>query len=98
MVLKVNHMGWAWSTYTPVLLRGSGYFFQGMFYPLHNENDTLPNTVSMPDLKSKDRMVYICLSEYFFDSAMYSYYKAGTLKADIPESKVGSWSYQTLFM
>lgn len=62
--------------------------FKGMFYPLHNENDTLPNTVSMPDLKSKDRMVYICLSEYFFDSAMYSYYKAGTLKADIPESKM----------
>ncbi|XP_051887484.1 phospholipid transfer protein [Pristis pectinata] len=62
--------------------------FKGMFYPLGDENDTLPNTAGIPHLKSKDRMVYISLSEYFFDSAMFSYYKAGTLKTVIPESKM----------
>ncbi|XP_072095324.1 phospholipid transfer protein [Mobula birostris] len=62
--------------------------FKAMFYPLQDENQTLPNTAASPHLKSKDRMVHIALSEYFFDSAMFSYYKAGTLKTEIPESKM----------
>ncbi|XP_038658815.1 phospholipid transfer protein isoform X2 [Scyliorhinus canicula] len=62
--------------------------FKGMFYPLGNENDTLLNTAIVPLLKGKERMVYFSVSEYFFDSAMYSYYKAGVLKTEIPEKKM----------
>ncbi|XP_069740816.1 phospholipid transfer protein isoform X2 [Narcine bancroftii] len=62
--------------------------FKGTFYPIGNETDMLSNTASIPHLKSKDHMVYISLSKHFFDSAMYSYYKAGSLKAEIPESKM----------
>ncbi|XP_048406389.1 phospholipid transfer protein isoform X2 [Stegostoma tigrinum] len=62
--------------------------FKGMFYPLDNENDTLVNNAIVPLVKSSQRMVYISVSEYFFDSAMYSYYKAGILKTEIPESKM----------
>ncbi|XP_072412972.1 phospholipid transfer protein isoform X1 [Chiloscyllium punctatum] len=62
--------------------------FKGMFYPLGNENDTLVNNAVVPLVKRSQRMVYISVSEYFFDSAMYSYYKAGVLKTEIPESKM----------
>ncbi|XP_048464411.1 phospholipid transfer protein isoform X2 [Rhincodon typus] len=62
--------------------------FKGMFYPVDSENDTLVNNAIVPLVKSSQRMVYISVSEYFFDSAMYSYYKAGVLKTEIPESKM----------
>ncbi|XP_067856796.1 phospholipid transfer protein-like [Heptranchias perlo] len=64
--------------------------FMGMFYPLRNENDTLLNTAIIPLVKGNERMVYISLSEYFFDSAMYSYYKAGVLRTTIPENKMSA--------
>uniref|UniRef100_UPI00398ECBE3 phospholipid transfer protein isoform X2 n=1 Tax=Pristiophorus japonicus TaxID=55135 RepID=UPI00398ECBE3 len=64
--------------------------FKGMFYTLKNENDTLPNTAISPLLKGKERMVYLSLSEYFFDSAMYSYYRAGVLQTEIPEKKMSA--------
>ncbi|XP_067904133.1 phospholipid transfer protein isoform X2 [Heterodontus francisci] len=62
--------------------------FKGMFYALSNENDTLLNTAIIPHVRGKQRMVYISVSEYFFDSAMYSYYKAGILNTEIPENKM----------
>ncbi|XP_072370595.1 phospholipid transfer protein isoform X1 [Scyliorhinus torazame] len=62
--------------------------FKGMFYALTNENDTLLNNAIIPLVKGKERMVYFSVSEYFFDSAMYSYYKAGVLKTEIPEKKM----------
>lgn len=57
--------------------------FKGMFFHLPNENDTIPNQAVYPVLKEDQRMVYVALSEYFFDSAMYAYYKAGVLRLDI---------------
>ncbi|XP_041059964.1 phospholipid transfer protein isoform X2 [Carcharodon carcharias] len=62
--------------------------FKGMFYTLGNENETLLNNGIIPLVKGNQRMVYISVSEYFFDSAMYSYYKAGVLKTEIPENKM----------
>ncbi|XP_030067553.1 phospholipid transfer protein [Microcaecilia unicolor] len=62
--------------------------FKGMFFYLKNENDTLPNLAVSPVIKEHERMVYIGLSEYFFDSAMYAYYKADVLKINITEEKM----------
>uniref|UniRef100_A0A8C1PDX3 Phospholipid transfer protein-like n=1 Tax=Cyprinus carpio TaxID=7962 RepID=A0A8C1PDX3_CYPCA len=54
--------------------------FRGMFYDLKNENDTLVNNAVNPVLREYDRMVYLALSEYFFDSGLYSYFKGGLQK------------------
>nr|XP_033770298.1 phospholipid transfer protein [Geotrypetes seraphini]XP_033770299.1 phospholipid transfer protein [Geotrypetes seraphini]XP_033770300.1 phospholipid transfer protein [Geotrypetes seraphini]XP_033770302.1 phospholipid transfer protein [Geotrypetes seraphini] len=62
--------------------------FKGMFFHLKNENDTLPNLAVSPVIKEQDRMVYVGLSEYFFDSAIYAYYKADVLKINITEEKM----------
>uniref|UniRef100_A0A8C1CEA8 Phospholipid transfer protein n=1 Tax=Cyprinus carpio carpio TaxID=630221 RepID=A0A8C1CEA8_CYPCA len=54
--------------------------FRGMFYDLKNENETLVNNAVNPVLREYDRMVYLALSEYFFDSGLYSYFKGGLQK------------------
>uniref|UniRef100_A0A8K9ULM9 Lipid-binding serum glycoprotein N-terminal domain-containing protein n=1 Tax=Oncorhynchus mykiss TaxID=8022 RepID=A0A8K9ULM9_ONCMY len=53
--------------------------FRGMFFELGNESNTLMNSAINPIVREYDRMVYLALSEYFFDSGLYSYYKAGLL-------------------
>ncbi|XP_073462370.1 phospholipid transfer protein isoform X2 [Aquarana catesbeiana] len=62
--------------------------FRGMFYSLNAENDTIPNTSPALHIKQKERMVYIALSEYFFDSAMYAYYRSGVLSLEIANEQV----------
>ncbi|CAI9535788.1 unnamed protein product, partial [Staurois parvus] len=62
--------------------------FRGMFYSLTAENDTIPNTSPALHIKQKERMVYIALSEYFFDSAMYAYYRSGVLSLEIANEQV----------
>lgn len=62
--------------------------FKGMFYDRANENDTLPNSAVPPIIKDSERMVYVALSEYFFDSAMDAYYKAGVFAMDISGEKM----------
>lgn len=62
--------------------------FRGMFYSLTGENDTIPNTSPALHIKQKERMVYIALSEYFFDSAMYAYFRAGVLSLEIANEQV----------
>lgn len=59
-----------------------------MFYSLNAENDTIPNTSPALHIKQKERMVYIALSEYFFDSAMYAYYRSGVLSLEIANEQV----------
>ncbi|KAM5135840.1 phospholipid transfer protein [Mantella aurantiaca] len=62
--------------------------FRGMFYSLAADNDTIPNTSPALHIKQKERMVYIALSEYFFDSAMYAYYRSGVLSLEIANEQV----------
>ncbi|XP_072259895.1 phospholipid transfer protein [Pyxicephalus adspersus] len=62
--------------------------FKGMFYSLNSENDTIPNTSPALHIKQEERMVYIALSEYFFDSAMYAYYKSGVLSLELANEQV----------
>ncbi|XP_026577570.1 phospholipid transfer protein [Pseudonaja textilis] len=62
--------------------------FKGMFFPLRSENETLPNVAPEPLLMETERMVYLGLSEYFFDSALFSYYRAGALSMEFVGDKV----------
>ncbi|XP_039198343.1 phospholipid transfer protein isoform X1 [Crotalus tigris] len=62
--------------------------FKGMFFPLREENETLPNLAPEPLLRETERMVYMGLSEYFFDSALFSYYRAGVLNMEFAGNQV----------
>uniref|UniRef100_A0A8C1PKI7 Phospholipid transfer protein-like n=1 Tax=Cyprinus carpio TaxID=7962 RepID=A0A8C1PKI7_CYPCA len=62
--------------------------FRGMFYDLKNENDTLVNNAVNPVLREYDRMVYLALSEYFFDSGLYSYFKGGLFQTQIANERM----------
>lgn len=60
--------------------------FKGMFY--HRANETLLNQAVAPVIKEKERMVYVAISEYFFNSAMDAYYQAGVLSKEITGEEV----------
>uniref|UniRef100_A0A8C6Y2Z6 Phospholipid transfer protein n=1 Tax=Naja naja TaxID=35670 RepID=A0A8C6Y2Z6_NAJNA len=62
--------------------------FKGMFFPLRSENEMLPNMAPEPLLRETERMVYMGLSEYFFDSALFSYYQAGVLSMEFVGDEV----------
>uniref|UniRef100_A0A674B7H7 Phospholipid transfer protein n=1 Tax=Salmo trutta TaxID=8032 RepID=A0A674B7H7_SALTR len=62
--------------------------FRGMFFELENENNTLVNYAVNPIVREYDRMVYLGLSEYFFDSGLYSYYKAGIFQMNIANERM----------
>lgn len=62
--------------------------FRGMFYGLHNENDTLVNYAVNPVVREYDRMIYLALSEYFFDSGLYSYFKGGVFTMHIANERM----------
>lgn len=59
-----------------------------MFYNLQNINDTLENTAVNPVIGKFDRMIYLVLPEYFFDSGLYSYYKGGVFTMHISSERV----------
>ncbi|KAI9514367.1 hypothetical protein NQZ68_034169 [Dissostichus eleginoides] len=62
--------------------------FRGMFFDLLDPNNTLENLAVEPVIKDYDRMVYLALSEFFFDSGMFSYYKAGAFQTHIVNEKM----------
>ncbi|MBN3306247.1 PLTP protein, partial [Amia calva] len=62
--------------------------FRGMFYGLHNENDTIVNYAPEPVVREFGRMVYLGLSEFFFDSGMYAYFKADSFKLQIADERM----------
>ncbi|XP_060775333.1 phospholipid transfer protein [Neoarius graeffei] len=62
--------------------------FRGMFYDLQNENDILENYSVSPVLNEYNRMIYMVLSEYFFDSGLYSYFKGGVFKMHIVNERM----------
>ncbi len=64
-----------------------------MFFDLSNQNETLVNYAVDPVIREYDRMVYLALSEFFFDSGMYSYFKAGVFEFDIVNEKVATTAH-----
>lgn len=62
--------------------------FRGMFFDLLDPNDTLANYAVDPVIKEYDRMVYLALSEFFFDSGMFAYFKAGIFQMNIVNEKM----------
>uniref|UniRef100_A0A7M4ELH3 Phospholipid transfer protein n=1 Tax=Crocodylus porosus TaxID=8502 RepID=A0A7M4ELH3_CROPO len=62
--------------------------FRGMFFYQKAENQTLVNKGEQPEIKEMERMVYVAFSEYFFDSAMFSYFQAGVLTMEFQGDQV----------
>ncbi|XP_006881801.1 PREDICTED: phospholipid transfer protein [Elephantulus edwardii] len=62
--------------------------FRGAFFPLADRNWTMPNRAVEPQLQEEERMVYVAFSEFFFDTAMESYFRAGTLRLSLEGDKV----------
>ncbi|PNI59786.1 PLTP isoform 1 [Pan troglodytes] len=62
--------------------------FRGAFFPLTERNWSLPNQAVEPQLQEEERMVYVAFSEFFFDSAMESYFRAGGLQLSLVGDKV----------
>lgn len=62
--------------------------FRGMFYDLKNENETLVNYAVNPVVREYDRMIYLALSEYFFDSGLFSYFKGGLFRMQIANERM----------
>lgn len=61
---------------------------QGAFFPLAQGNWSLPNRAVEPQLQEEERMVYVAFSEFFFDSALESYFQAGALQLSLVGDKV----------
>lgn len=64
--------------------------FRGAFFPLKEDNWSLLNRAVEPQLEDEERMVYVAFSEFFFDSAMESYFQAGALQLTLVGDKVPS--------
>uniref|UniRef100_A0A8C6Z4S9 Phospholipid transfer protein n=1 Tax=Nothoprocta perdicaria TaxID=30464 RepID=A0A8C6Z4S9_NOTPE len=62
--------------------------FKGMFFYRGKEEQELENHAVEPVIKEMERMVYVAFSEYFFDSAMHSYFQAGVLAMQLEGDKV----------
>ncbi|XP_069907368.1 phospholipid transfer protein isoform X1 [Oryctolagus cuniculus] len=62
--------------------------FRGAFFPLAEGNWSFLNRAVEPQLQEEERMVYVAFSEFFFDSAMESYFRAGALKLSLVGDKV----------
>ncbi|KAM4692297.1 phospholipid transfer protein [Rhinophrynus dorsalis] len=62
--------------------------FKGMFFALSADKDTIPNTSPALYIKEQERMVYMALSEYFFDSAMHAYYRSEVLSLEISDDQM----------
>ncbi|KAM5246551.1 phospholipid transfer protein isoform 2-T2 [Ctenodactylus gundi] len=62
--------------------------FRGAFFPLAEGNWSLLNRAVEPQLQEEERMVYVAFSEFFFDSAMESYFRAGALRLSLEKDKV----------
>uniref|UniRef100_A0A7N8WTY0 Phospholipid transfer protein n=1 Tax=Mastacembelus armatus TaxID=205130 RepID=A0A7N8WTY0_9TELE len=71
-----------------VTSRSLDMHFRGMFFDLSHQNDTLVNYAVDPVIREYDRMVYLALSEFFFDSGMFSYHTAGIFQMDIVNEKM----------
>ncbi|XP_045898878.1 phospholipid transfer protein-like [Micropterus dolomieu] len=71
-----------------VTSRSLDMHFRGMFFDLSDQNDTLVNYAVDPVIREYDRMIYLALSEFFFDSGMFAYYRAGVFQMHIVNEKM----------
>uniref|UniRef100_A0A1A7WTZ4 Phospholipid transfer protein n=1 Tax=Iconisemion striatum TaxID=60296 RepID=A0A1A7WTZ4_9TELE len=71
-----------------VTSRSLDMHFRGMFFDLSHPNLTLVNYAVEPVIREYDRMVYLALSEFFFDSGLFSYYTAGIFQMHIVNEKM----------
>ncbi|KAM9408147.1 phospholipid transfer protein [Pholidichthys leucotaenia] len=62
--------------------------FRGMFFDLAHQNVSLVNYAVEPVIKEYERMVYLALSEFFFDSGLFAYYSAGIFQLHITNEKM----------
>ncbi|XP_054429645.1 phospholipid transfer protein [Pteronotus mesoamericanus] len=62
--------------------------FRGAFFPLAQGNQSFPNRAVEPQLQEEERMVYVAFSEFFFDSALESYFQTGVLRLTLVGDKV----------
>lgn len=62
--------------------------FRGAFFPLDQGNWSLLNQAVEPQLLEEERMVYVAFSEFFFDTALESYFQAGVLQLLLVGDKV----------
>lgn len=62
--------------------------FRGMVFGLQNQNLTLVNGAVEPQFSHLDRMIYLALSEFFFDSGLFSYFQAGIFHTRITSEKM----------
>ncbi|XP_028904981.1 phospholipid transfer protein isoform X2 [Ornithorhynchus anatinus] len=62
--------------------------FRGAFFPWPGGNVTLKNRAVSPVVVEENRMVYVAFSEFFFDSAMDSYFRAGTLALELTGAEI----------
>ncbi|XP_076870065.1 phospholipid transfer protein [Brachyhypopomus gauderio] len=85
-----KYVGIDYSLLTEPLVTGSSLDmdFRGMFYDLHNEDDTMVNYAVNPVVREYDRMIYLALSEYFFDSGLYSYFKGRVFRMHISKERM----------
>ncbi|XP_004636143.1 phospholipid transfer protein [Octodon degus] len=57
--------------------------FRGAFFPLAEGNLSFINQAVEPQLQEEERMVYVAFSEFFFDSALESYFRAGAFRLSL---------------
>ncbi|KAM6147515.1 phospholipid transfer protein [Erethizon dorsatum] len=57
--------------------------FRGAFFPLAEGNWSFLNQAVEPQLQEEERMVYVAFSEFFFDSALESYFRAGAFQLSL---------------
>ncbi|XP_077433722.1 phospholipid transfer protein isoform X2 [Vanacampus margaritifer] len=66
-----------------VTSRGLDMNFRGMFFHLRDERDTPVNDAAEPQIQEYERMIYLALSEFFFDSGLLAYHKAGIFQINV---------------
>lgn len=86
--LRFQDTVWRHATCVSVMWTQIMLCLQGMFFALSHQNHTLVNYAVDPVIREYDRMVYLALSEFFFDSGMFAYYTAGIFQMDIVNEKV----------
>nr|XP_003467746.1 phospholipid transfer protein [Cavia porcellus]XP_005002853.1 phospholipid transfer protein [Cavia porcellus] len=57
--------------------------FRGAFFPLAEGNWSFLNRAVEPQLQEQERMVYVAFSEFFFNSALESYFWAGAFRLSL---------------
>lgn len=57
--------------------------FRGAFFPLVEGDWSFLNQAVEPQLQEEERMVYVAFSEFFFDSALESYFWAGAFRLSL---------------